>query len=64
MVAGTVCAERRIVALDEKPVITEREITYSNGKKTIFYLEFPYCPPIPVQPDSAEMDEILSFFKK
>ncbi|MBE6605294.1 MAG: hypothetical protein E7639_06300 [Ruminococcaceae bacterium] len=64
VIAGTVCAERRIVALGEKPVITEQEITHSRGKKKIFYLVFPHCPPIPVQPDSAEMDEILSFFKK
>ncbi|MBE6579983.1 MAG: hypothetical protein E7650_00015 [Ruminococcaceae bacterium] len=64
VVAGTVSADRRIVALNETPEITEREITYNGSKKKIFYLIFPYCQPIPVQPDSAEMDEIVSFFKK
>ena len=64
VVAGTVSAERRIVAFDEKALIEPREITYKNGKKTVFYLVLPYCPAIPIHPDNAETDEILAFFKK
>ena len=64
VVAGKVVSDRRIVALDDEVTITEQEITCAGGKKKIFYLVFPYCPPIPIHPDNAETDEILSFFKK
>ena len=63
VVAATVTADRRIIAREESVTITKREISFRGGKKTVYYLNLPYCPPIPVQPDSAEMDEILSYFK-
>lgn len=64
LLAGTVSEDRRIVPLDEGATLTEKTATVSGRPLTLRYLALPYCAPIPVGEENAELEEILSHFTK
>ena len=64
LVGGAVTEDRRIVPLNEGASLTEVPVTLGKHRTTARYLTLPYCAPIPVGEQNAELEEILSHFTK
>ncbi len=62
LVLGVVTEDRRIVPLNEGAELTEVPVTLGKRRIAARYLALPYCAPIPVGEQNAELEEILSHF--
>ena len=61
LIAGTVNAVQYALRLPAEHKITEATVTCPTGKKTVYHLVFPDCPPIPVTENSEELESLLSY---